>query len=200
MVLGITGNIASGKSAVSALFRDLGAEVLSADELAREVVAPGGAVLRQLVARFGQGILQPDGTLDRPVLGRIIFADAGARAELNRIIHPAIAELSVARLEQLRGRGLALVVYEAPLLFEAGARSRVDRVLCVCVDPEVQLRRLMARDGIDEAAALQKMAAQMPQQEKVALSDFMIDNSGSLEQTRAQVEELFSRLCLGGCE
>lgn len=176
------------------MFKDLGAEVLSADELAREVVAPGSPVLEQLVLRFGDRILQPDGALDRAALGNIIFSDAEARRDLNRITHPAIAELSEKRLAPWRSTAVALVVYEAPLLFEAGARSRVDQVLTVRVDPQVQLQRLMARDAIDEKSALQKMSVQMPQEEKQALSDFVIDNSGSPERTREQVRELFNRL------
>ena len=159
MILGVTGGIASGKSAVSEYFRQLGAAVVSADQLAREVVQPGSPVLEELVAHFGPGILAADGSLDRSALGEIIFADSRARTTLNAITHPAIARRAEERLGRLRESGASLVVYEAPLLFEAGARKRVDAVLVVKIDPAVQLQRLMARDGINEEAARKKVAA-----------------------------------------
>jgi dephospho-CoA kinase len=194
MILGVTGGIASGKSTVTKIFRSLGAAVVSADELAREAVRPGGETLRLLVERFGAGILLPDGTLDRKTLAARIFADPRQREDLNRITHPAVAALSVERLAQLVARGEPLIVYEAPLLFEAGAERRVDAVLVVRIDPLLQLQRLMERDGIDEKEARDRIAAQMPQEEKVARADYVIDNSGSPEETEAQVRNLFRRL------
>lgn len=194
MILGITGNIASGKSTVADFFAEAGARVLSADQLAREVVRPGGPVLEQIVARFGVGVLKPDGGLDRAALGELVFADPDARRELNAMTHPAIAVLAEQRLSELDRRGDSLVVYEAPLLFEAGAEARVDRVLVVTIAPEVQLQRLMQRDALDESAARQRIAAQMPEAEKVRRADYVIDNSGSLAACRRQVEELVARL------
>ncbi|PLX75817.1 MAG: dephospho-CoA kinase [Desulfuromonas sp.] len=194
MVLGITGGIATGKSRVAELFAECGATVISADELAREVVAPGGDVLKALADRFGAGILLPDGYLDRTALAAIIFADPAARSDLNRIIHPAIAELAEVRLQKFRDEGVDLIVYEAPLLFEADAVSRVDKVLVVTADNETQLQRLMARDQIDQAAAQARVAAQMPLAEKVARADYVIDNSGSVEQTAATVRTLYRQL------
>jgi dephospho-CoA kinase len=194
MILGVTGGIASGKSTVTKIFRSLGAAVVSADELAREAVRPGGETLRLLVERFGARILLPDGTLDRKTLAARIFADPQQREDLNRITHPAVAALSVERLAQLVARGEPLIVYEAPLLFEAGAERRVDAVLVVRIDPLLQLQRLMERDGIDEKEAGDRVAAQMPQEEKVACADYVIDNSGSPEETEAQVRNLFRRL------
>jgi dephospho-CoA kinase len=194
MVLGVTGGIASGKSFVADLFRRLGAIVISADELAREVVRPGGKVLERLVEHFGRSILAGDGTLDRDALGKKIFADEKQRRALNALIHPAIASLAEQRLAEARRAAPPLIVYEAPLLFEAGAQDRVDAVLVVKVDPQVQLERLMARDGIDEGSARRKIAAQMSQAEKLARADFIIDNSEDRDQTRLQAEQLFERL------
>ena len=191
MILAITGNIASGKSSVARELQRRGAVVVDADQLAREVVAPGGAVLQKLVEAFGREIVQADGTLDRTLLGRRIFADGKARDRLNSIIHPAIAEVSVRRLRQLKEEGHPLVVYEAPLLYEAGAETRVDKVVVVTVTSEVQLQRLMERDGFDRSSACQRMDAQMPQQEKISRADYLIDNSGTWEQTLAQIDRLW---------
>lgn len=194
MILGVTGGIASGKSSVTAMFRRLGALVVSADELAREIVAPGSPVLEQLVARFGEDILTADGSLDRAVLGARIFADEASRRVLNDITHPAIARLAEERLRQLRQADAPLVIYEAPLLFEAGAERRVDKVLVVRIRPDLQLARLMARDGLAEADARRRVAAQLSQEEKLARADYVIDNSGTSRETEAQVRALFAEL------
>ncbi len=194
MILGITGSIASGKSTVSAMFEARGAALVSADQLARDAVRPGSATLALLVDRFGAEILEASGRLDRARLGAMIFADPAARQDLNRIIHPAIAALAEEQLARLRRSGAPLVVYEAPLLFEAGANGRVDRVLVVKVDPEIQLQRLMRRDGLDAEAARQRIASQMSQAEKLARADFVIDNSGSRNVTEIQVAALWARL------
>ncbi len=194
MVLGVTGGIATGKSFVTSLFGELGAAVVNADELARLAVAPGSPALEALVGRFGSGILSEDGSLDRGRLAAIIFSDEAARADLDRITHPAIARLAEERLAALRAAGPVLVVYEAPLLFEAGAESRVDGILVVTATPEVQLQRLMARDALDVDAARSRISAQMPLAEKVARADYVVDNSGSPEQTRTEVKLMFSEL------
>lgn len=193
MVLGVTGGIACGKSLVTDCFAALGAAVVSADQLARDVVAPGSATLNMLVERFGSEILV-DGALDRDALAAIVFADPASRTALERITHPAIKALAEQRLGTLRQSGAPLVVYEAPLLFEAGAEARVDKVLVVTLPPGVQLRRLMSRSGLDRAAAEARVAAQMPQTEKVARADYVIDNSGSPEQLRAAVAQLYRQL------
>lgn len=194
MVLGITGGIASGKSTVSEMFRRQGATVVSADQLARDVVHPGSPILARLAERFGGQILNADGSLQREALARIVFSDEEGRKDLNAITHPAIAELAERRLAELRSRGERLIVYEAPLLFEAGAEGRADRVLVVWVEPRVQLQRLMARDGLDEAEARNRIATQIPLAEKAARADFVIDNSGTPAATQDQVTLLFSRL------
>lgn len=192
-MLGITGNIASGKSRVAARFGELGAVVVSADQLAREAVEPGTPALAAIVRRFGEAVLQDDGSLDRQKLGGLVFADAEARRKLEMITHPAIARLAEERLRQLRGTK-KLVVYEAPLLFEAGAEGRVDRVLVVTADEEVRLARLMARDGLDRRAALQRIRAQLPQEQKAARADYVIDNSGDWQECCRQVDALWTEL------
>ena len=193
MILGVTGNIASGKSSVCRELARRGALVVDADQLAREVVEPGSPVLEQLVRGFGEDILKPDGSLDREYLGELVFSDPVARQRLNAIIHPAIAALSTQRLQQLCDTA-PLVIYEAPLLYEVGAEARVDKVMLVTIDPEVQLARLMERDGLDEKSARQRIAAQMPQEQKAARADYLVDNSASREETSAQIERLWPLL------
>ncbi len=193
MILGLTGGIASGKSRVAAALGALGAEVVSADALAREVVLPGSPVLKRLVERFGEGILRRDGSLDRSALASLVFGDPDLRQALNRIIHPAIAALAEERLREAARRS-SVVVYEAPLLFEVGAENRVDAVLTVIAGEEVRMQRLMARDALSEQQARARLDAQMPQEEKAARSDFVIDNSGSWDATEARVHELWKTL------
>lgn len=194
LILGITGSIASGKSFVAAAFEKRGAALVSADQLARDIVRPGSEVLLRLVERFGNEILTNIGELDRERLAQIIFGDEQARADLNRITHPAIGRLAVERLQALVAADTPLVIYEAPLLFEAGAEDRVDRVLVVRVDPDIQLQRLMDRDGLSEADARQRVAAQMAQDEKLARADYVIDNSGEVDATLKQVDRLWQQL------
>ncbi len=194
LVLGLTGGIAAGKSSVATIFAECGATVVSADQLAREAVAPGTPVWRELVAVFGAAILVASGEIDRERLGQLVFADPQARQRLNAITHPAIARLAETRLAALRKAQVPLVIYEAPLLFEAGAEGRVDRVLAVIAAPKVQRERLCARDRLDPTAAQKRIAAQWPQAEKVVRADYVIDNSDSLETTRRQVLALHQHL------
>jgi dephospho-CoA kinase len=190
VILGVTGNIASGKSSVCRELARRGAVVVDADQLARTVVEPGSPVLKQLVSDFGEDILKSDGSLDRKYLGDLIFSDPAARRRLNAIIHPAIAALSTQRLQELRDAA-PLVIYEAPLLYEVGAEARVDKVLLVTIDPEVQLARLIERDRLDEKAARRRIAAQMPQEQKAARADYLVDNSAGRKETIAQIERLW---------
>ena len=195
LILGITGNIAAGKSTISKELARRGAVVVDADQLARDVVESGSSALKKIVKLFGTKVLQKDGDLDRDRLGQMVFADVKVRAMLNRIIHPEIAKKSIEQLQKLKKRtDIPLIVYEAPLLFEVGAETRVDKVLVVKIDPEEQLKRLRARDGSDEAAAQQRIAAQMPQQKKIARADFVIDNSGSIAETLKQIDLLWPQL------
>lgn len=194
MVLGLTGGIASGKSSVADCFVECGAILVSADLLAREVVNPGSPALAKLVENFGPDILTPGGSLNREIMAQKVFSDPAARRKLESITHPAIAHLAECRLTELRNSPHDLIVYEVPLLFEAGAESRVDQVLVVIVDPAMQMTRLRERDHLDETEAKQRLAAQWPQADKVQRADYVIDNSGSLQQTRSTVAALYHYL------
>jgi dephospho-CoA kinase len=194
MILGLTGGIASGKSSVADFFVACGAILVSADLLAREVVNPGSPTLEKLVEAFGEDILAPSGSLNREALAQRAFADPVARRRLESITHPAIAHLAECRLAALKAAPHDLIVYEAPLLFEAGAESRVDLVLVVVVDQATQLARLQQRNRLSAEEARQRIASQWPQADKVQKADFVIDNSGTLAQTRSMVEGLYHYL------
>jgi dephospho-CoA kinase len=174
----LTGNIAAGKSAVADLFRRWGATVIDADEIVREVQAPGGPVLREIAARFGASVMRADGSLDRPALRRRVLADPDALAALNRIVHPAVhtrrAELTAAA----RCRGDRLVVSDIPLLFEAAEPSEFDVIVLVDAPEEVRLARLMEHRGLDRDEARRMIEAQMPSPEKRVRSDYVIENDG----------------------
>ena len=195
LVLGVTGNISSGKSTVAKALEQHGAVVVDADQLARDVVEAGTKTLERLVGAFGEEILQSDGSLNRERLGQMVFADTKVRATLNQIVHPEIARKSIEVLQRLRERDdIPLVVYEAPLLFEVGAETRVDKVLVVKIDSKEQLKRLMSRDHLGEVEAKQRIAAQMSQDKKLARADYVIDNSGTISDVLLQVEKLWPKL------
>lgn len=193
LVHGLTGGIACGKSTVSRLFAARGALVIDADALAREVVAPGTSGLAEVVAAFGSEILRSDGTLDREALGRRVFSDASARARLESITHPRIAQLSVERLTAARASDAPLVVYDAALLFESGRGDLFRPVVVVTAPRAVQLARLVSRDTLTPEAAAARIDSQMPVAEKAARADHVIDNGGTLAQTEAQVEVLWQQ-------
>jgi dephospho-CoA kinase len=192
-VIGLTGGIASGKSSVARMLEKLGAVIIDADLLAREVVAPGEPAYRAIVAAFGAGILNPDRTINRRALGGIVFADPEARSRLECITHPAIARMAEERIAELRLAELPAVFYMAPLLIEAGGTSRVDELWVVYVDGETQLQRLMTRDGSGREEALRRIAAQMPIEEKKIFGNVVIDNSGKPEETERQVRDIWER-------
>lgn len=195
LLVGLTGGIASGKSIVAQIFRELGAVVIDADVIARQVVEPGEPAWRELVAEFGEEILLPDRTLDRKKLGALIFADPAKRTRLEQITHPRIQERRVRELERLAARGFeGVVIQDAALLIEVGGAKSVDRLVVVWVDGATQLRRLMARDGITEAEARQRIASQVSLDEKARLAHHVIDNSGPPAETRRQVEALYQVL------
>lgn len=187
-VIGLTGGIASGKSTVGRMLEDLGAAVVDADQLAREVVAPGTPGLREVVAAFGSDVLDEEGRLARERLGERVFADPGERRRLERILHPRIAELARQRLAAVRGR---LAVYQAPLIFETGREGEFQGVLLVDCEPDLQLSRLMVRDRLGEADARARLAAQLPAAERRRRATWVVDNSGSLDDTRAQLLRLW---------
>ena len=188
-LIGLTGAIAAGKSTVCAMFADLGAAVVDADALGRELLAQGTPLLRAVVEAFGEQVLGAGGELDRAALGRRVFASAGDRRRLEQLVHPAISALSRRRFVELGRAGHPVIVYEAALLFEAGRQREMEAVVLVVADDELRRARLVARDGITAEGAGARMAAQLPQEKKVGLADYVIDNSGTREATRVQVEQ-----------
>lgn len=189
-VIGLTGGIASGKSAVAKIIAGYGLAVIDADQLSRDAVVPGSAGLRHIVAVFGTGVLNGDGTLNRAALAEVIFSDAAAREKLEAILHPAIKELAQKRLQELRHKKVTAAFYMAPLLIEAGATDRVDEIWVVYADRETQLERMQQRDAISRDDAEKRLAAQMPMDEKVTYGRVVIDNCGSPAELRCRVEAL----------
>jgi dephospho-CoA kinase len=196
-IYGLTGGIASGKSTVSRMLRELGAQVLDADVIAREVVEPGTPGLAAVAERF-PGVVGPDGRLDRARLGARVFGDPQERAALNALLHPLIREQFLLRTLALAEQGVELVLYDAPLLIENRLHEGMDGVVLVWVPREVQKARLRARDGLDEAAAEARLAAQLPLEEKRRHATWLVDNSGGLEATRAQVAEVWRAMLARG--
>jgi dephospho-CoA kinase len=196
-VIGLTGGIAAGVSLVAGMFRALGAVVIEADRIAREVVAPGTEAHRRIVEVFGGDLVQPDGTLDRRRLAQRVFADPAARRRLNAITHPAIRRRIQAEVERLRAeRPDAVVLVDIPLLLDTVGPDafELDGVIVVLAHREQQISRLMARDGLSREDAERRLAAQRPVAEKAAEADWVIDNSGTIEHTRSQVEALWQEL------
>ena len=191
-VLGLTGGIGSGKSTVAEMFAELGAEIIDADQLAREVVEPGQPALEEIVTRFGTGILLANGRLDRHQLGTLVFADAAARADLDAITHPRIRDRMEAAVTARRAREGVLLL-DIPLLYENARTALVEKVIVVWVDARTQVRRLTERGGLTAEEVRQRIAAQMPLDEKRVLADHVIDNRGSKDATRRQVEAIYRR-------
>lgn len=186
-LIGLTGGIATGKTTVDRMLVARGATVIDADDLAREVVRPGEPALDAIVERFGKDVLQSDGSLDRGRLGAIVFADADARHDLDRITHPRIAELMRERIAAALDGEAPLVVVDIPLLFENARENMFEGVLVVYAPVDVQIERMRERNGLDEAAALQRLAAQLPIDEKRARATWVIDNSGGMDATERAV-------------
>lgn len=194
-VFGLTGGIGSGKSSVAARFRERGLPVIDADRLAREVVAPGSAGLAEIVEAFGVGVLDSDGGLDRARVADIVFNDEGKRRKLNAITHPRVRDLALQRVMQLGEEGEVLCCYEVPLLIESGLTEMLRPVVVVSVAEDVQVARTVKRDASTEAQARARIAAQMPLAEKVKLADYVIDNSGTLDELRRRADEVLDAIC-----
>lgn len=192
IVIGLTGGIASGKSTVSNMIRNLGFEVIDADIAARKVVEPGEPAYFKIVESFGEHILTEDGRIDRPKLGSIIFQNEEKRLLLNSIVHPAVRKLMMDEKEEILRKGARAVFLDIPLLFESKLTYMVDRIILVYVDEKTQLKRLMDRNGFTEKEATDRIRSQMPLKEKVALADAVIDNNGTLEETREQLIDLLT--------
>lgn len=193
--VGLTGSIAVGKSFVSSVLTELGAHVLDADLVARQVVERGTEGLSALVEAFGHEILAPDGTLDRTRLGALVFADEPKRRLLNSILHPLIMaaqDEQLKRWEETEPQGVGVV--DAALMIESGGYKRFDKLVVVHCRPELQLERLMRRDGFSREEAERRISAQMPQAEKLRHADFAVDTSGDHEDTRRQTRAIYKQL------
>lgn len=193
-VLGLTGGIASGKSSISAMLKEMGFPIVDADEIARRVVEKGSPVLERIKEEFGEGVLNADGTLNRKALGQLVFSSNKKLELLNSITHPAIIEEIRRNIDALSAKGERLCVLDVPLLIESGINNMADAVLLVYVDEKTQLYRLMNRDHIPEELALKKISSQMSYNEKKKYADYIIDNSGSLDCTRAQLEKIIATI------
>lgn len=193
-LVGLTGGIATGKSTVAALLRELGAEIIDADQLAREIVEPGKEAWREIVAAFGQEILDPNNAINREKLRTIVFRNPKARQKLQAITHPRIRELARQRIRALEAAGAAVVIYDAPLLFENKVHLWLRPVILVACDLETQKQRLRDRDRLGEEEIDLHLRAQMPLDEKRKLADYVIENTDTREELRKQVEELWRKL------
>ena len=193
--VGLTGSIAVGKSFVLRTLAEFGCQIIDADEVARQVVAPGSKGLDLVRGAFGSQVLRDNGELDRPKLGAIVFNDAAKRAQLNTILHPLIIAAQDERIRELESTDPnGLVVIDAALMIESGGYRRLDKLIVVHCRPEIQLERLMARDNLSRDSALQRVSAQMPQAEKMKYADYLIDTSDGFEATREQVAKVFAQL------
>ena len=192
--LGITGGIASGKSAVAAILRELGFNVIDADALGHSVIEPGTRAFEEIVREFGAGVVGTDGRIDRGKLGALVFPDRGKLARLNGIVHPRVEEEMVRKFGEWERDGVRDAAFvEAALLVEAGYQRNLDGLVVAWCRPEQQMERLVAR-GLSEEEARRRIAAQMPAEEKLKYATEKIDCSGSMEETRRQVEELAAKL------
>ncbi|AEH54016.1 MULTISPECIES: dephospho-CoA kinase [Heyndrickxia] len=191
-IIGLTGGIASGKSTVSKMLKAKGFTIVDADIAARKVVEPGEPAYEQIIEAFGEGILLEDLTIDRKKLGALIFADEALRMKLNSIVHPAVRAWMTREKDRAIENGEKTVFLDIPLLFESRLTYMVERTILVYVDEETQLKRLMARNGLSEKEAQMRIRAQMPLSEKKALADAVIDNNGSPEETKQQLEKIVS--------
>jgi dephospho-CoA kinase len=187
-LIGLTGGIATGKSTVDRMLTRRGATVIDADALAREAVGPGEPTLDRVVERFGEDVRRPDGTLDRGRLGQIVFADADARRDLEAITHPRIIKLTQDRIDAALSGTAPLVVVDIPLLFERAREGMFEGVLLVYAPADVQVQRLRERNHLDEVAAQQRLAAQLPIDEKRTRATWIIDNSGDERATKQAVD------------
>jgi dephospho-CoA kinase len=193
--VGLTGSIAVGKSFVASVFTELGCHVLDADHTAREVVEPGSPGLDAVVAAFGLEVLNPDGTLNRQQLGALVFADEEKRQRLNQLLHPFI----IARQDEILREWESadpdsIGIVDAALMIESGGYKRFDKLIVVHCRPEVQLERLMLRNGLTREEAQRRIAAQMPQEEKQKFADYLIDTSNGYELARARTLEVYKQL------
>jgi len=198
--VGLTGGIAAGKSVVGEMFAALGAHLIQADKIAHQLMQPGEAVYREVVRHFGAGILSPDGTVNRARLAELAFGTRPSRVqELNQIVHPAVIRRQEEWMEQIGQRDPhAIALVEAALILEAGLAKSFDRLVVVTCRPQQRIERWAQRLKVEQETARReverRMAAQLPDEEKIKAADYVVDNSGSLDETRRQVEEVYGKL------
>jgi len=201
IIAGLTGTIGMGKSTVAAMFAELGAFIIDADKLAHQVVEPGQAAYQGIVDNFGKEILNPDGTLNRQALADIVFKDKEKLLKLNSIVHPAVMSEDARLVEQQKKSNPdGLIVKDIPLLLELGpelARAMVEVIIVVYCSPDIQLKRLIAR-GMAEADAQNRIMTQIPVKEKMKFADFLVNNDGSLDETRQQVVQIYNQIMKKG--
>lgn len=193
-LLGLTGGIASGKSTVGQLLREEGFPVIDADQVAREVVEPGTPALEEIFESFGHHLKREDGSLDRKALGQIVFGQPQKLKQLNQITHPRVAQRFQEKVAALAEQGEEVVIYEVPLLFETGLHQMMNGVILVSLEQEQQLARLMKREGLNQEDALARIKSQMPLAEKQKLADWIIDNSGDLDDLKHSITKLLPKL------
>ena len=195
LTVGLTGSIAVGKSFVLDVLRELGARTIDADQIARECVEPGTPGIAAVVKEFGDAVLDVNGSVDRPKLGAIVFADKAKREKLNSILHPFIIATQDAIIQEWRNETPnAVAVIDAALMIESGGYQRFDKLIVVHCQPEIQVHRLMKRNHLSREEAELRIKSQMPQEEKIKFADYLIDTSGEFAETRRQVEALWETL------
>lgn len=195
LLVGLTGSIATGKSTVSEMFRRKGAEIIDADQIAREVVEPGTEGLERIAREFGPGILDDEGKLNRERLGARIFQNPAEREKLNRLLHPLIVDCMRAKTEKIKKeKDPDLLIWDVPLLIEGNLTQWVEAVILVYTPKEIQLERLMKRNALSKEEAEKRILAQMDIEEKKKYADYMIDNRGTLSETERQVDQLWKQL------
>jgi dephospho-CoA kinase len=194
-VLGLTGNIASGKSLVASMFKELGARVIDVDDIAKMIVEPNQPAWNEVVGEFGDTILNPDNTINRKQLGDIIFNDKEKREILNNITHPRIIAIVREKVEEFRNQNVELTIIEAALIVEKGGlKDLIEKLIVVTSDKNSQIERLSDRDGFTREEAMSRINSQMPADEKVRFADYVIDNSGSPDETNIQVRRIWQEL------
>lgn len=195
MVIGLTGSIGSGKSTVASMLKHANIPVIDADELARQIVTPPSVILDQICDYFGSKVLNPDNSLNRSELGKLVFANKEALRELEKITHPAIEKLFYEELERLKKQNTAIVFYVVPLLFEKKLEHRVDKTLLVVASEETMIKRIQKRDGLSEEEAKQRLLTQMSNEEKMTKADAVLENNGTLDELFFNLKLICSRLC-----
>ena len=193
-LIGLTGGIASGKTAAAAILRRLGAAVIDADELSREVVQPGEEAWKEIIAAFSPAVLQQDKTLDRKKLRKLVFDDPAARKKLEAIIHPKVRALAEKKIRELEAAGNEIIVYEVPLLFEGQLQLWLRPVILIACSTATQKQRLKQRDGLTDEQAQQHLNAQMSLEQKRRLADYVVENNGSLDDLEQQVKTVLDKI------